>query len=61
MGIVLKGRRVGDGATYIFTQIREHYSYCTYACLALSHFDCLNTDGDFCHQGWDTEIAQNIL
>jgi hypothetical protein len=21
----------------------------------------LRTDGDFCHQGWDTEIARNIL
>jgi hypothetical protein len=21
-------------------------------------FNYLRTDGDFCHQGWDTEIAQ---
>jgi hypothetical protein len=23
-------------------------------------FNSLRTDGNFCHQGWDTEIAQKI-
>jgi hypothetical protein len=26
-----------------------------------SGFNYLRTDGDFCHQGWDTDIAKNIF